>query len=580
MSVLNALPNKRELEKEIGEYLTKKYGCHIKVVSPVVFTNPDKNQIPAGAKSSIDNIVNFNLKPEELVQYLDRFIIRQDKAKAILATKICTHFHRIKREIELGLQDDVKSVGRIKNNILLLGPTGVGKTYLIKLIAHKLGVPFVKGDATKFSETGYVGGDIEDLVRDLVKEADDNIELARYGIIYLDEIDKIASRHNIFGADVSRTGVQRALLKPMEETEVELRVPHDPISQLEAIEHFRRTGKKEKKTVNTRNILFVMSGAFSELPEIVKKRLAKQEIGFGAAVDSKDDVADYLSYVMPEDLIEYGFESEFIGRLPVFSILNRLSKQDLFQILKNPNNPIITGKKQDFKAYDIQIQFEEESFGIISHIANKHGTGARALVSVVENALIPFEKALPSTNIKELLITPEMIEDSDRILKELMENPQEKKRHERFEELILLERDKIIEDIEKNSSDYKKSSHILTRSRMKMIVDEHIKNDQPLELLMKNVLDMIETINKFEEYFSGQFDFDIHFDNDVIDDILNESIKNKKDVDDVCNQIMKNFDYGLNLLMDKTGKHEFFLTKDAIKNPEVYIESMIKEMYK
>jgi len=580
MSVLNILPNKRELEKEIGEYLTKKYGHQIKVVSPVMFTNSDKDKLTVGAKSSTDNIINFNLKPEELVQYLDRFIIKQDKAKAILATKICTHFHRIKRELELGLHDDLKSVGRIKNNILLLGPTGVGKTYLIKLIAHKLGVPFIKGDATKFSETGYVGGDIEDLIRDLVKEADDNIELAQYGIIYLDEIDKIASRHNMIGADVSRTGVQRALLKPMEDTEVELRVPHDPISQLEAIEHFRRTGKKEKKTVNTKNILFVMSGAFSDLPEIIKKRLSNQDIGFGAVVDSKDDIADYISYVMPEDLIEYGFESEFIGRLPIFAILNRLSEQDLFQILKNPNNPIITGKKQDFKAYDIQIQFEEESFEIISHIANKHGTGARALVSVIENALIPFEKALPSTNIKELLITPEIIENSDRILKELIENPQESKRHERFEKLILFERNRIIEDIEKNSSGYKEFSHILTHGRMEMIVVEHIKNDQPIELLIKNVVCMIGSIKKFEEYFSEQFDFNIYFDNDVVDDILNESFKNKKDVDEVCHKIMNNFDYGLNLLMGKTGKHEFLLTKDAIKNPEVYVESIIKEMYK
>jgi ATP-dependent protease Clp ATPase subunit len=150
-------------------------------------------------------------------------------------------------------------VGSIKNNVLMIGPTGVGKTYVIKLIANKIGVPFVKGDATKFSETGYVGGDVEDLVRDLVREADDDIELAQYGIIYIDEVDKIASSRNLIGADVSRTGVQRALLKPMEETEVDLKVPHDPISMIQEIEQFRKTGKREKRSVNTGNILFIMS---------------------------------------------------------------------------------------------------------------------------------------------------------------------------------------------------------------------------------------------------------------------------------------------------------------------------------
>jgi ATP-dependent protease Clp ATPase subunit len=163
--------------------------------------------------------INFDLKPEELIAYLDQFVVKQDSAKAILATKICTHFNRIKRAQE-GHENSgsVSMVGHIKNNVLMIGPTGVGKTYVIKLIANKIGVPFVKGDATKFSETGYVGGDVEDLVRDLVREADDDIELAQYGIIYIDEIDKIASSRNIIGADVSRTGVQRALLKPMEET--------------------------------------------------------------------------------------------------------------------------------------------------------------------------------------------------------------------------------------------------------------------------------------------------------------------------------------------------------------------------
>ena len=184
-------------------------------------------------------------------------------------------------------------VGSIKNNVLMIGPTGVGKTYIIKLIADKIGVPFVKGDATKFSETGYVGGDVEDLVRDLVREADDDIELAQFGIVYIDEIDKIASSRNLIGADVSRTGVQRALLKPMEETDVDLKVPHDPISMIQEIEQFRKTGQRDKRSVNTGNILFIMSGAFTDLAPIIKKRLSKQGIGFGAHIRNQRRAGRY-----------------------------------------------------------------------------------------------------------------------------------------------------------------------------------------------------------------------------------------------------------------------------------------------
>ena len=164
-----------------------------------------------------ETVIRFDIKPEELESYLNKYIIGQENAVEIIATKVCTHFNRM--EIERTIPDDEKVVGNIKSNMLLIGPTGVGKTYIIKLIAKKLGVPFVKADATKFSETGYVGGDVEDLVRELVHEADGDITRAEYGIIYLDEIDKIASSGNFYGPDVSRTGVQRNLLKLMEEAE-------------------------------------------------------------------------------------------------------------------------------------------------------------------------------------------------------------------------------------------------------------------------------------------------------------------------------------------------------------------------
>ncbi|HSH12382.1 MAG TPA: AAA family ATPase, partial [Desulfurivibrionaceae bacterium] len=223
------IPNQKELEQEIGDYLSRKYGAQVKIVSAGMFpetAKAEKAETPPTSPEE-DPVFNFRLRPEELIGYLDEYVIRQDEAKAVLATKICTHFNRIGYALQHGGLDR-RGVGQVKGNVLLIGPTGVGKTFLIKLIARKLGVPFVKGDATKFSETGYVGGDVEDLVRDLVREADGDIRKAQYGIIYLDEIDKIAAGAERIGHDVSRTGVQRALLKPMEETEVDLKVGHDP----------------------------------------------------------------------------------------------------------------------------------------------------------------------------------------------------------------------------------------------------------------------------------------------------------------------------------------------------------------
>ena len=354
------IPNPKEIEKEISDFLSKKFGDSVKIVSPILM--PQESMLEKVEQPSRKEKKNyFDLKPEELISYLDQYIIKQDRAKAILATKICTHFNRI-QHAEKYPESMNGLVGSIKNNVLMTGPTGVGKTYMIKLIAKKIGVPFVKGDATKFSETGYVGGDVEDLVRDLVREADNDIELAQYGIIYIDEIDKIASSRNIIGADVSRTGVQRALLKPMEETEVDLKVPHDPISMIQEIERFRKTGKRERSTVNTKDILFIMSGAFSDLPEIIQKRMHAQGIGFGARITKTEHPSDILKHVKSEDLIEYGFESEFVGRLPVRSVFERLSEDDLYEILCNPNNSIILGKKLDFAAYDILKVFRLVDF--------------------------------------------------------------------------------------------------------------------------------------------------------------------------------------------------------------------------
>ncbi|HSR35841.1 MAG TPA: AAA family ATPase, partial [Desulfurivibrionaceae bacterium] len=418
------LPDQKELEREIGEYLTRKYGRKVKIVSSGLFPMAEQEEGGGGPRPAKGGAAqfHFDITPEELIAHLDQYVIRQDEAKAILATKICTHFNRISYALRHPRQAK-RNVGQIKNNVLMMGPTGVGKTFLIKLIAQRLGVPFIKGDATKFSETGYVGGDVEDLVRDLVRQADGDLDRAQYGIIYIDEIDKIAASEYRLGADVSRTGVQRALLKPMEETEVELKVPHDPISQIEAIEHFRATGKREKRSVNTRNILFIMSGAFAGLDETIRKRVQQQAIGFEKAVHSAKDAGRFLKQVKAEDLIQFGFESEFVGRLPVLAVLEELSVDDLYAILLNPNSAVTVGKKQDFRAYGIKIQFEDAALREIAERAFCERTGARGLSSVMERTLLHFEKKLPSTPIRHLVVSLDVVRNPKAELLRLLDDP-------------------------------------------------------------------------------------------------------------------------------------------------------------
>jgi endopeptidase Clp ATP-binding regulatory subunit ClpX len=296
----------------------------------------------------------------------------------------------------------------------MIGPTGVGKTYLIRLIARKLGVPFVKGDATKFSETGYVGGDVEDLVRELVRDADGDIERAQHGIIYIDEIDKIASSRGVHGPDVSRSGVQRNLLKLMEETDVDLKAPHDIASQMESVMQMQQTGKVERQKVNTRDILFIVSGAFSGLDEIIGRRLNKKSIGFQAnTADTSNNEQfeedELLAHVRAEDLIEYGFESEFIGRLPVIAVLHGLSAADLCEILQNPKSDVILSKKRDFRAYGIGVDFTDEALALFAERAYEEHIGARGLVSAIEKVLLHYEKKLPSIDIEHFTVDADTV---------------------------------------------------------------------------------------------------------------------------------------------------------------------------
>ena len=577
------VPDQKELEKELNENLGKKYGDRIRLVVPMLFPKPQTEEVSKEEKELGDGKkkIQFDLKPEELEAFLDDYIIRQGDAKEILATKICTHFNRIKfTEMTKG-RNRYEGVGHIKNNILMIGPTGVGKTYLIKLIAKKIGVSFVKGDATKFSETGYVGGDVEDLVRDLVYEANGDIELAQYGIIYVDEIDKIASSNNLIGPDVSRTGVQRALLKPMEETEVDLKVPHDPISQLEAIEHYRKTGKREKRTINTKHILFIMSGAFNGLEEIIKKRVSQEGIGFGAEIRSRDERAEYLKQVKAEDLMAYGFESEFIGRLPVTTVFEKLEIDDLYAILKNPNNPIILGKKKDFKSYGIDIHFEEEALYELAVKAYEEKTGARGLVSAVEKVLIKFEKRLPSTDIRRFVVTRAVAEHPDRELERLLQDPSDPEMLARFEKLLSQEKKALKDSILNREAEFKKRYGIVFREgRIDLIINRMIDKGYDVNTVTEEVVEVQRQVEEFEREFQRRHGISLQFNEEAIhritEIILTEDGKGAM----VLSRLSKDYEYGLELIRDKTGQKEFIITREAVDDPEGYLDQTIREIYK
>jgi endopeptidase Clp ATP-binding regulatory subunit ClpX len=541
------IPDPKEIEKEISDFLSKKFGGSVKMVSPLVLpqeVTADKVEDPPKKEKKI----NFDLKPEELIAYLDQYIVKQDDAKAILATKICTHFNRIKRA-EKYPDENNDMVGSIKNNILMFGPTGVGKTYMIKLIAKKINAPFVKGDATKFSETGYVGGDVEDLVRDLVREADGDIELAQYGIIYIDEIDKIASNRNTVGIDVSRSGVQRALLKPMEETEVDLKVPHDPISMIQEIDRFRKTGKREKRAVNTNNILFIMSGAFGDLSQIVKKRIARHEIGFGASIkDSRQDF-EFLKHVKSEDLIEFGFESEFVGRLPVRSV-----------------------------AYGIDIKFEGKALNILAKNAYNENTGARGLVSAVEKALILFEKKLPSEQIKKFPVTASVIQDPESSLNAILDPSNQDQFIETFDKLVVEEKEFVKKYLDLNKKNLaKKYSLTLTPSRIDVVATYYTKHIMEIEKAIKKIKSLYDDIKRIELYFFKSHDINIVLEDDAVDFIIEKLGHSSANLEGFFEQLTANFEHGLKLVRDKTGRNRFFITKEALLTPEAYVSNLIKD---
>jgi ATP-dependent Clp protease ATP-binding subunit ClpX len=372
---------------------------------------------PSDSQKVLDTIRSFSMLPREIRDYLDRFVIRQDDAKKVLSVAVCDHYNHVRQCLE---NPSYASDEYLKHNVILLGPTGVGKTYLMRCIARLIGVPFVKADATKFSETGYVGRDVDDLVRDLVAAADGNLELAQYGIVYLDEVDKIAAQGGV-GKDVSGRGVQTALLKLMEEADVSLFSQTDIIGQMQAIMDLQRGGGSPQRTINTRHILFIMSGAFDSLPGIIRKRVGTGPIGFGQGGEQdKLQEGEWLHQVQTRDFIQYGFEPEFIGRLPVRVVCNHLSVEDLEAVMSQSEGSILRQYERDFAGYGIDVDFAPEAVREIAGRAHAEKTGARGLMTVLERALRNYKFELPSTALKRLSVTADIIGEPDSHLSRIL----------------------------------------------------------------------------------------------------------------------------------------------------------------
>ena len=572
-----------EIQKDISDYVSKKYGIKLKIAGFGTIPDGAREKDEEAAQESNNDVaaIHFDMKPEELKAYLDDYMVRQDEAKQVLATKICTHFNRIKRFELNRKRKRPDTIGEIKNNIIMIGPTGVGKTFLVKLIASKIGVPFVKGDATKFSETGYVGGDVEDLVRDLVHEASGNIELAQYGIIYLDEVDKLAASRGSMGPDVSRSGVQRALLKPMEETEVELKVPHDPISQMEAVQEYQRTGKREKKKINTRHILFIMSGAFNGLEDIVDRRCRQKGIGFGAEIPVKDQQAEPLKRLKTEDLIQFGFESEFIGRLPVVTVFEPLETEDLYKILCNPKSPILIGKKRDFKAYGIDLQFEDEALHKIAENAANEQTGARGLVSAVERVLMKFEHSLPSTDVRCLLVTPAMVADPGGELDKILSHPNDRERESVFRRLMTEEEERLKKRIAQRIPEWERAYGIpFSDNRVSLIIRHALDRQLDVEAAVEEIQAVQQAVRDFAEQFSMKNRLALSFSDDAVDALVEIVWNEPHNPGDYLRTLLHNYSQGLNLIRQKTGKQQFLIIAEGVQNPENYLNRLIQEAYR
>jgi ATP-dependent Clp protease ATP-binding subunit ClpX len=497
------------------EFFSKKYGNQVKL--GVLSAEPDQARTADEGTEIQDTPleIKFDYLPRDIKKYLDRFVVKQDAAKKVLATAICDHYNHIKRCSAKGPCKEYA-----KQNIIMLGPTGVGKTYLVRTIADLIGVPFVKADATKFSETGYVGGDVEDLVRELVHKAEGDIRLAEYGIIYLDEIDKISTPSNILGRDVSGGGVQRGLLKLMEETEVSLRTPFDLTSQLQAAMEFQSKGKVTRSVINTRHILFIVSGAFNGLADIIRKRLGAKAIGFTAAGRIAPREEDYFLFAKSNDFIEFGFESEFVGRLPVVVSCHELGVDDLFQILKNSEGSIMRQYINAFEAYGIELNTTDPGLYRIAQKAYEEHTGARSLVGVCERTFREYKYNLPHSAVKHLELTERLVDHPDELLEEILQSA---------------------------------------------------KTNQLSEMAI--------AFSSIAEEWSKRNGIQIHLQPEAAQLLSLRAIDSGDKLEDVFAEIFKDYEHGLNLIRRMETTQRFEITADVVRDPKAALDQWIRSYY-